>query len=96
MALRIGQARPRDVALAEVEVGGAQSAQPGHLRCFVVTGVGQQVKMDAVWHGLHAGRAEELEIRADTAQSIASPQNRAMARGSAQSTTTRAIGPVSR
>jgi len=30
-----------------------------------------------------------------TVQSIASPQNRAIARGSAQSTTTEAIGPVS-
>jgi hypothetical protein len=62
VALRVGQARPRDVALAEVEVGGAEGPQPGHLRCFVVTGVRQQVKMDAVCHGLHAGRAEELQI----------------------------------
>jgi hypothetical protein len=41
VALRVGQARPRDVALAEV--GGAEGPQPGRLRCFVVTGVRQQV-----------------------------------------------------
>lgn len=50
----------------EVDVGGAEGAQPGHLRLLIVTGVRQQVKMDAVRHGLHAGRADELEVRADT------------------------------
>src|SRR3984957_3563763 len=66
VALRVGQARPRDVALAEVDVGGAECSQPGHLRRLIVTGVGPQVEMDAVLHGLPAGRAEELEIRPDT------------------------------
>jgi hypothetical protein len=41
VALRVGQARPRDVALAEVEVGGAECSQPGHLhRFFTVLGSG--------------------------------------------------------
>src|SRR5258708_38724992 len=66
VALRVGQDRPRDVALAEVDVGGAESPQPGHLRLLIVTGVGPEVEMDAVLHGLHVRRAEELEIRPDT------------------------------
>ena len=37
----------------DVEVGGAEGPQPGRLRLFVVTGVRQQVEMDAVRHGLH-------------------------------------------
>ena len=37
--------------LAEVEVGRAEGLQSGHLCCFVVTGIRQQVKMDAIWHG---------------------------------------------
>src|ERR1039458_3937477 len=52
VALRVGQDRPRDVALAEVDVGGAESPQPGHLRLLIVTGVGPEVEMDAVLHGL--------------------------------------------
>jgi len=35
--------------LADIEVGGAEGSQPGYLRCFIVTGVRQQVEMDAVW-----------------------------------------------
>jgi len=31
VALRVGQDRPRHVALADVDVGGAESPQPGHL-----------------------------------------------------------------
>src|SRR5258707_12049948 len=66
VALRVGEARPRDVALAEVDVGGAESTQPGHLGLLIVTGVGPQVEVDAVLHGLHVRRAEELQVRADT------------------------------
>ncbi|NIK59701.1 hypothetical protein BJY22_005418 [Kribbella shirazensis] len=44
--------------------------------------------MDAVPDELGRGRADELEVRPDP--------KRAIARGSAQSTTTAAIGPVSR
>ena len=40
VALRVGQARPRDVALAEVDVGGAECSQPGHLHRLIVTGIG--------------------------------------------------------
>lgn len=39
VALRSGQAPPRDVALAEVDVGGAEGPQPGHFRLQIVTGV---------------------------------------------------------
>src|ERR1700733_15015144 len=59
VALRVGQARPRYVALAEVDVGGAECSQPGHLRRLIVTGVGPEVEMDAVLHGLHVGRGGE-------------------------------------
>src|SRR6266568_1624334 len=110
VALRVGQARPRHVALAEVDVGGAECSQPGHLRRLIVTGIGPKVEMDAVLHGLHVGRAEELEIRSDT---LGGAQHRAIAghlvQGPvhrlvpepghgprAQSTVTAATGPVSR
>src|SRR5580692_1857427 len=46
VALRVGQARPRDVALAEVDVGGAECSQPRHLHRLIVTGVGPEVEMD--------------------------------------------------
>src|SRR5215468_7598120 len=65
VALRVGQAGPRHVALADVDAGGAERPQPGHLRRLVVTGVGPQVEMDPVLHGLDAGGAEELQVRAD-------------------------------
>ncbi len=58
VALRVGQARPRDVAVAEVDAGGAECPQPGHLRRLIVTGVGPEVEMDAVLHGLRIRRAE--------------------------------------
>src|SRR6202044_1032215 len=65
VALRVDEARPRHVTLAEVDVGGAQGAQPGYLRRLIVTGVRPQVEMDAVLHGLRVGRADELQVRAD-------------------------------
>jgi hypothetical protein len=43
VALRVGEARPRDIALAEVDVGGAECSQPGHLGLLIVTGVGPEV-----------------------------------------------------
>ena len=45
VALGVGQDRPRDVALAEVDVGGAECSQPGHLRRLIVTGVGPEVEL---------------------------------------------------
>src|SRR4051795_1013369 len=65
VALRVGQARPRHVALAEVNVGGAESPQPGHLGRLIVTGIRPEVEVDAVLHGLHVGRAQEQEVRPD-------------------------------
>src|SRR6185437_15985024 len=47
VTLRVGQARPRHVALADVDAGGAESLQPGHLRRVIVTGVRPQVEMHA-------------------------------------------------
>jgi mRNA interferase MazF len=54
-ALRVGQAHPRDVALAEVDVGSAECSQLDHLCRLIVTGVGPEVEMDAVLHGLGYG-----------------------------------------
>src|ERR1700761_5060465 len=65
VALGVGQDRPRHVALADVGVGGAESPQPGGLRRLVAAGVRAQVEVDAVLNGLHAGHAEELQVRAD-------------------------------
>ena len=65
VALRVGEAHPRHVALADVGVSGAEGPQPGHLCRLIVTGVRHQVEMDTVPHGLHAGRAKELQIRPD-------------------------------
>ena len=111
IALGVGEARPRHVALAKVDVGGAESPQPVHLRRLIITGVRPEVEMDAVLHGLQVGvrmnsrygptpLAERStacsSVTECTVQSIASPQNRPMARGSAQSATIAAIGPVSR
>jgi hypothetical protein len=64
VALRVGEAPPRHVALADVDTGGTESPQPGHLRRLIVTGVRQQVEMNAVPPSLHAGRAEDLPISA--------------------------------
>src|SRR6266702_5779147 len=46
VASGVGQARPRDVALAKVDVGGAEFSQPGHLHRLIVTGVVPEVEMD--------------------------------------------------
>lgn len=63
MPFRVGQARPRNVALTDVEVGGAEVPQPVHFRRLVVARVRQQVEVGAVGHGLRAGCAEGFEVR---------------------------------
>lgn len=111
MAQGVRQARPRNVAPADVEVGGAERAQPGHLRVLVAAGAGQQVGRrrpgalgtSGVRRNVKHGPVSAAErstacssVTSCTVQSSARPRNRAMARGSAQSATTAAIGPVSR
>src|SRR5215471_21846870 len=65
VALRVGEDLPWHGTLAEVDVGGAERPQPGHLRLLIVTGVRHHVEMDAVPPGPLTGPAEELQIRAD-------------------------------
>ncbi|CAG7630193.1 hypothetical protein SBRY_20639 [Actinacidiphila bryophytorum] len=65
VTLRVDQARPRHVALSDVEVGGTEGLEARDLRLLVVTGVGQQVEVDAVRHRLPARLAQELQVRAD-------------------------------
>ena len=66
VAFGVGEPGPWHVALAEVDVGGAEGPQPGHLCRLIVTRVRPEVEMCAVLHGLHAGRADELQKRPDT------------------------------
>src|SRR4029077_2628077 len=63
VTLRVGQARPRHVALADVDAGGAESLQPGHLRRVIVTGVRPQVEMHADL-GLVEGEVVLAELEA--------------------------------
>src|SRR5690606_27462736 len=63
VALGIRQARPRDVTLTDVEVGGAEGTQTGPLGGGVVPGARQQVEMDTVRRGLPGRCAEELQVR---------------------------------
>src|SRR5689334_21737403 len=65
VALRVGEDRPRDIVRAEVDGGGAERPQSGRLGLQVVTRVRAEVEMDPVPHGLHIGRAEELQVWAD-------------------------------
>src|SRR4029453_19677741 len=46
VAFRVGEDRPRDIALAEVDGGGAESPQSGRLGLWVVTWVRADVEMD--------------------------------------------------
>src|SRR6266496_6729473 len=68
VTFRVSQNLPREVAPACVGGRRAEGLEPGHLRRLTVTvkGVGRQVEMDTVPHVLQVGRAEELQIRADT------------------------------
>src|SRR5690606_33971157 len=52
VALGIRQARPRDVTLTDVEVGGPEGTQPGHLGGRGLPWARQQVEMDTVRRGL--------------------------------------------
>jgi hypothetical protein len=46
VAFRVGEDRPRDVALAHVGGRRAESLQPGNLRRLIVTKVRPEVEMD--------------------------------------------------
>jgi hypothetical protein len=58
VALRVCEAHPGHIALANVGVSRSQGPQPRQLRRLVITRVLHQVTMDTVPHGLHAGRTK--------------------------------------
>lgn len=73
VALGVGHDHPRRVALADVDVSGAQGPQPVGVCRLVVAGVRQQVEVHPVPHGLLGGRAHELQVGPDA---LGSPQPR--------------------
>ena len=85
VALRVGEAHPWHIALADVGVSGAQGPQPGHLRRLIVPCVRPQVQMDAAPHGLHGGRAKELQIGPSPWPNAASHDRRSPRAGSSPS-----------
>src|SRR3954468_8747624 len=62
VAVRVGEHRPGNVSLADVEPSGAERDQAIDLRALVVVGVGRDVEVETVLRPLgHAGRSEREE-----------------------------------